>query len=134
MRRTGMAFQRTRLAQDRTLMAVIRTALSMIGFGFTIFSFFQKLGEEKIITHSEAPRNFGISLVLLGILILVLGIASDVWYMVGLREQRRAMMADQLLHGESVFPVSYTLIVACLLFLIGAFAIVSMLYHIGPFG
>ena len=44
-RRTGMAFQRTRPPPDRTLMAVIRTSLSLIGFGFTIFQFFQKLRE-----------------------------------------------------------------------------------------
>ena len=42
-RRTGMSFQRARMSADRTLMSVMRTSLSLIGFGFTIFQFFQKL-------------------------------------------------------------------------------------------
>ena len=59
--------QRTRLAEDRTLMAVIRTALSLIGFGFTIFQFFQSLRERGTIATAAAPRNFGASLVGLGV-------------------------------------------------------------------
>src|SRR5215467_10350902 len=75
MRRTGMSFQRTRMSADRTLMSVMRTSLSLIGFGFTLFQFFEKLKEAGTLTHAGAPRNFGISLVLLGIAMLVLGIA-----------------------------------------------------------
>ena len=59
-RRTGMSFQRTRLAEDRTLMAVIRTSLSLIGFGFTIYQFFQRLREQDVITRAAAPRHFGL--------------------------------------------------------------------------
>ena len=39
--RTNLALRRTLIAADRTLMAWIRTALSMIGFGFSIYKFFQ---------------------------------------------------------------------------------------------
>jgi putative membrane protein len=70
-RRTGMSFQRTRMSADRTLMSVIRTSLSLIGFGFTIFQFFQKLRDAGTLAHAAAPRNFGISLVALGILMLI---------------------------------------------------------------
>ena len=87
-RRTGMAFQRTRLAEDRTLMAVIRTSLSLIGFGFTIFQFFQRLREQDVITRAAAPRNFGVALVGLGIVMLVLGIGYHVQFMLGLRHLR----------------------------------------------
>src|SRR5690349_22023839 len=73
-RRTGMSFQRTRMSADRTLMSVIRTSLSLIGFGFTIFQVFQKMREHDMITHAAAPRNFGIALVGLGILMLIGGI------------------------------------------------------------
>lgn len=38
-----MSFQRARLSAERMLMSVIRTSLSLIGFGFTIFQFFEKL-------------------------------------------------------------------------------------------
>src|SRR5712675_638356 len=44
--RTDLALQRTIIAAERTLMAWIRTALSMIGFGFSIYKFFQYLPEE----------------------------------------------------------------------------------------
>jgi len=132
-RRTGMAFQRTRLAEDRTLMAVIRTALSLIGFGFTIAQVFQKLREQDIITKAAAPRNFGLALVGLGIVMLVLGIVYHVQFMLGLRHLRESMRAEGLIHGESVFPVSLTLITALILLVIGVAAILSMAFHVGPF-
>jgi len=37
-------------------------------------------------------------------------------------------------HGESKFPPSLTLITAIILLLIGIFAIVSMVFRVGPFG
>jgi putative membrane protein len=132
-RRTGMSFQRTRMSADRTLMSVIRTALSLIGFGFTIAQVFQKLREQDIITKAAAPRNFGLALVGLGIVMLVLGIAYHVQFMLGLRHLRESMRSEGLIHGESVFPVSLTLITALILLVIGVGAIVSMAFHVGPF-
>jgi len=133
-RRTGMAFQRTRLAEDRTLMAVIRTALSLIGFGFTIYQFFQRLREQELITRAAAPRHFGVALVALGIVMLVLGIGYHVQFMLGLRRLRESMRQEGLIYGETVFPVSLTLITALLLLAIGLAAIISMEFQIGPFG
>jgi putative membrane protein len=132
-RRTGMSFQRTRLSADRTLMSVIRTSLSLIGFGFTIYQVFEKLREAGTLTHAGAPRNFGITLVLLGIGMLVLGIVYHVRFMLGLRHERKEMTRDGLIHGESQFPTSMTLIVALLLLVVGVFAILSMVFDIGPF-
>ena len=133
-RRTGMSFQRTRMSADRTLMSVIRTSLSLIGFGFTIYQVFQKLYEAKVLQRAQAPRNFGVALVLLGIAMLVLGIVYHGKFMLELRRQRQQMRADGLVHGESRFPVSMTLIVAVLLLLVGLLAIVSMVFSVGPFG
>jgi len=133
-RRTGMAFQRTRLAEDRTLMAVIRTSLSLIGFGFTIFQFFQRLREQDVITRAAAPRHFGLALVTLGVLMLLLGIIYHVQFMLGLRRLRQSMSGDGLIHGETVFPVSLTLITAFLLLIVGVAAMVSMEFQVGPFG
>jgi putative membrane protein len=133
-RRTGMAFQRTRLAEDRTLMAVIRTSLSLIGFGFTIYQFFERLREQDVLTRAAAPRHFGVALVALGILMLIVGILYHIQFMLGLRHLRESMRKDGLLHGESVFPVSLTLITAVVLLIIGVAAIVSMMFQVGPFG
>lgn len=133
-RRTGMSFQRTRLSADRTLMSVIRTSLSLISFGFTIFQVFQKLREAGTLASASAPRNFGLALVFLGVGMLIVGIIYHVQFMLGLRATRSEMTGDELIHGESRFPVSYTLIIAMLLLVIGIAAIVSMVFNVGPFG
>jgi putative membrane protein len=133
-RRTGMSFQRTRMSADRTLMSVIRTSLSLIGFGFTIAQVFQKLREQNVITRAAAPRNFGLALVALGILMLILGIGYHVQFMLGLRRLRESMREEGLIHGETTFPYSLTLITALVLLLIGVAAIISMAYQVGPFG
>jgi putative membrane protein len=133
-RRTGMSFQRTRMSADRTLMSVIRTSLSLIGFGFTIFQFFQKLRDVGTLAHAAAPRNFGVSLVALGIVMLIGGIIYHLQFMQGLRHQREAMSDAGLIHAESKFPVSLTFITAVILLLIGVAAIVSMVFEVGPFG
>jgi putative membrane protein len=41
---------------------------------------------------------------------------------------------EGLIHGESRFPASMTLIVALALLLTGILAIISMTFNIGPFG
>jgi len=133
-RRTGMSFQRTRMSADRTLMSVIRTSLSLIGFGFTIYQVFQKLYDAQVLKNSRAPRRFGEALVVLGITMLVLGIGYQLAFMVELRRSRDQLRRDGLIHGESQFPVSLTLLVALMLLVIGILAILSMVYHVGPFG
>lgn len=133
-RRTGMSFQRTRMSADRTLMSVIRTSLSLISFGFTIYQVFEKMREHNVITHAGAARNFGVTLVALGILMLIGGIIYHVQFMLHLRAERTAMAADGLIHAQSSFPVSLTLITAAILLLIGVAAIVSMVFRTGPFG
>ena len=132
-RRTGMSFQRTRMSADRTLMSVMRTSLSLIGFGFTIYQIFQKAHEAEILKSSMAPRRFGEALVVLGIGMLIVGIGYHVAFMLGLRRERTMLKAGGLIHAESQFPPSLTLIVALVLLLIGFLAIASMVYNVGPF-
>ncbi|GAB3333391.1 YidH family protein [Marilutibacter aestuarii] len=135
MRRTGMSFQRTRMSADRTLMSIVRTSLSLISFGFTIFQVFSKaLGLPNVALASDAPRTFGLALVALGIVLLTLGIAYHVKFMRSLRSERSKMVRDGLLHGDSPYPVSLTLITASLLWLVGLFAIASMALDAAPAG
>ncbi len=134
-RRTGMSFQRTRLSADRTLMSVIRTSLSMIGFGFTISQFFHQMKATNVLSGgAHAARNFGLALVLLGIGMLMAGIVYHVFFMRGLRTERNTMKEQGLIHGESAYPVSLTMIVAVLLTLIGLLAFLSIAFESGPFG
>jgi putative membrane protein len=122
------------MSADRTLMSVIRTSLSLISFGFTIFQVFQKLRDQNVVTHASPARNFGVALVALGILMLVGGIIYHLQFMVHLREERKAMKEVGLIHGESSFPVSLTMITAFILLVVGIAAIVSMVFQVGPFG
>jgi putative membrane protein len=134
-RRTGMSFQRTRMSADRTLMSVIRTSLSLISFGFTIYQFFEHMAETKLITRVDGQaRRFGLSLVVLGLVMLLLGIGYHLAFMQGLRVEREMLRAEGLVHAESRFPRSYTLVVALLLLVVGLLAVMSLAFHVGPFG
>jgi len=134
MRRTGMSFQRTRMSADRTLMSVMRTSLSLISFGFTIYQVFRKMADNQLLTGSAPARHFGVLLVTLGIAMLVIGIVYHVRFMTGLRHERNAMTAEGLIHGQSGFPPSMTLIAAVLLLVIGVMAIANMVFHVSLFG
>ena len=134
MRQTGLSFQRTRMSADRTLMSVIRTALSLIGFGFTIFQFFHHLEQAGSFGKlGQSQRNFGGTLVVLGVGMLAVGIVYHLFFMRGLRQMRNALKSEGLIHGESTFPPSLTLIVAVLLLLVGLLAAASIAFGTGPF-
>lgn len=82
---------------------------------------------------NNAVRNFGLSLVCLGVVMLVAGIVYHVRFMIQLREERKTMIVQGLLHGELSYPISLTLIAAALLLLVGLVAIFSMVTRAGPF-
>jgi len=122
------------MSADRTLMSVIRTALSLISFGFTINSVFAKLKDKGVVSEGQSERNFGLSLVFLGIGMLAIGILYHIQFMAELRHERNKMRDEGLVFGESRFPPSLTLIVALVLLGLGVVTIVSMLIKAGPFG
>jgi putative membrane protein len=132
-RRTGMSFQRTRMSADRTLMSVMRTSLSLISFGFTIYQVFQKLHSAQAIGGDASARHFGMALVLLGVLMLVLGIVYHLRFMSELRAERADMASQGLIHAESRFPASMTLLTAVILLAIGIAAGASMIFNLTLF-
>jgi putative membrane protein len=79
LEQTHLALSRTFLAYDRTLMAWIRTATSLITFGFSIYKFFQYLGEHAPGHAFLGPRNFAILLISLGNAALLLAAIQYVW-------------------------------------------------------
>ncbi len=134
-RRTEMAFERTRLAADRTLMAIMRTALSLIGFGFTIYTFFGSIVEKGVLGTAlpeRAPARVGLALIAIGVLLLGFGIANHYRYLEELRTQRRAMAADGMLPAGDDFPVSLALVAALLLLLLGVLVGLGTLLRMGP--
>ena len=122
--RTDLALRRTIIAAERTLMAWIRTALSMIGFGFSIYKFFQYLPEEIAtgnIRRPQAPRNLGMSLIALGTLALL----AATWQH---RNFLNKMGTSQTRH---VWSLSYAVAIAVIL--IGLIAFYGVLLRHGPF-
>ena len=133
-RRTRLSFQRTRMSTDRTLMSIVRTALSLIGFGFTIFQFFHTLrssDDTAGLLRPEAPRNFGIALVVLGVLLLTLGIGGHVRFMLEFRKEHDTLVRERLIPHDSL-PYSVTLAIALLLWCLGLLAIINMSMRAGP--
>jgi uncharacterized protein DUF202 len=47
---------RTRMSAERTLMSWVRTAISLIGFGFTIFQFLERLNTMTGAQPAEHPN------------------------------------------------------------------------------
>src|ERR1700734_2697466 len=122
--RTDLALQRTLIAAERTLMAWIRTSLSMIGFGFSIYKFFQYLPEEIAagnIQRPYAPRNLGLSLIALGTLALAAAVYQH-------RNFLKEMRGHQTRNGWSI-----SLVVAVFVILIGLVTFYGVLLRRGPF-
>lgn len=134
MHRTGMAIQRTRMAGDRTLMAELRTSLSMISFGFTIYQTFKSLAKAGMLNGGNAPHNFGLALIVLGMLILVGGIWRHFQFANELRARRAELTGAGLIHGHASYPVSVTLVVALGLLAVGCLAAANIVFGLTLFG
>ena len=73
---------RTRLSVERTMMSWVRTAIALIGFGFTIVQFFERMKEMPGVGPGhfpDAPRYLGLSLILCGVVALVISIWQYQW-------------------------------------------------------
>jgi putative membrane protein len=69
------AWLRTRLAIERTIIAWVRTSIALIGFGFTIVQFFERLGSFAGVDAAvapTAPRYVGLALIAAGVLALLI--------------------------------------------------------------
>jgi putative membrane protein len=134
--RTAMALARTRMSVDRTLMAMLRTSLALIGFGFTIFKFFHDLGTQLHIQKAVASpaKNFGLTLVILGVGLLASGLYSHWQIVKDLRARRDRLHAEKLLRSGSHYTTSATVVVAVLLLLAGLLAVLGIMARMGPFG
>ncbi len=68
---------RTRLSIERTLMSWVRTSVAMIGFGFTIFQFFQRFQDMHGVAVADRPQApWILGLALIGSGIAALGVSA----------------------------------------------------------
>src|SRR5271156_2861424 len=73
---------RARLSVERTMMSWVRTAVSLIGFGFTIVQFFDRMQDMPGVKPArlpEAPRYLGLALIFCGIAALLISVWQYRW-------------------------------------------------------
>jgi putative membrane protein len=125
---THFGWIRTRFSLERTMMAWIRTAVSLIGFGFAIVQFFERLQQmpdSRPAYVPNAPQYLGLALISCGILALVVSIWQYWWTARYLREGSFAPIA-----GLKEGMRSPVLGVAALLIAIGLFAFFAVLLRL----
>jgi putative membrane protein len=118
------AWIRTRLAVERTLMAWVRTSTALIGFGFTIVQFFQRMESMSDVAAAlrpQAPRYLGLALIGAGIA----GLLISLWQyrkLIAYPQGDFALVAGVQDVGQRT-PLTA---IAAALLLIGVFAFVAV--------
>jgi putative membrane protein len=120
---------RTRLSVERTMMSWLRTAVSLIGFGFTIVQFFDRMQDLPGVAPAHfpnAPRYLGLMLILCGIVALLISVWEYLWTLRYLWGGDFAVVAGVTREGKKtpLFAVAIALI------LIGLFAFFSVLLRL----
>ncbi len=126
---THFGWLRTRLSIERTMMSWIRTAVSLIGFGFAIVQFFDRLQQTpgaRSALIPGAPRYLGLALIGCGIAALVISIYQYWWTIRYLSGGSFAPVAGMTQEGKQ----SPVIAVAVLLILIGFFAFFAVLLRL----
>jgi putative membrane protein len=127
--RTALSFDSTRMSADNTLMATVRTSLSLISFGFTIH---QVLGRASGVLPraSESARNIGMAMLVLGLVVLALGIASRTRFGHELGRRRQRLVQAALLAPGGEYAAFATYLAAWALLVIGVGALASILVRL----
>ena len=120
---------RTRLSVERTMMSWIRTAVSLIGFGFAIVQFFERLQQipgSRPAAYPTEPRDLGLALIACGVLSMVISIWQYLWGIRYLWGGTFAPIAGLTPEGKHT-PV---IAIAILLIGIGLFAFFAVLFRV----
>ena len=120
---------RTRLSVERTMMSWVRTATALIGFGFGIVQFLERLQQmpgARAAYVPGAPRFLGLSLISCGILALLISVWQYEWTIRYLWSASFAPIAGLTEQGRRT-PV---FAVAILLIVIGVFAFFAVLLRL----
>lgn len=123
------AWLRTRLALERTMMAWARTAVSLIGFGFAIVQFMERMNDMPGAVPPKFPgaaRLLGLSLIGCGVMALVVSVWDYHWMRGYLRRGSFAAVATLPTERQerSMYAVSGVLL--C----VGIFVFVAVLMRL----
>jgi putative membrane protein len=122
---THFSWLRTRMSVERTLMSWVRTATALIGFGFTIFQFFERFNNMPGVA---APRHPGtVRLIALGL--IGCGTVALIVAIIEYRQMIRYLWSDEFGEIAGVGESQRTtpaLIVAVVLALVGVIALGSV--------
>jgi putative membrane protein len=127
---THFGWLRTRLSVERTIMSWIRTAVSLIGFGFAIVQFFERLQQMPGISPASfprAPQYLGLALISCGVLALLVSIWQYRWTIRYMWEEPFAQIAGLREGGTGEQMQSPVVAIAALLVCIGLFAFFAVL-------
>jgi putative membrane protein len=111
------------------MMSWLRTAVSLIGFGFTIVQFFDRMRDLPGVAPAHfpnAPRYLGLMLILCGIVALVISVWEYLWSLRYLWGGDFTVVAGVTKEGKKT-PL---FVVAIALILIGLFAFFSVLLRL----
>ena len=123
--RSHFAWVRTRYSVERTFLAWIRTSVSLIGFGFSVHTFFQKLQTlEPGAPRAVGPTYFGLGLIAMGVFAAVMAIWQH-WSAVSFLEQ--PVYAEVRTQERLPLRGRQSIAAAVCLALIGTAAFVSIL-------
>src|SRR5271156_4691537 len=120
---------RTRLSVERTMMSWVRTAIALIGFGFTIVQFFNRMEEMPGVAPArfpDAPRYLGLSLIFCGIMALLISIWEYHWGLRYLWGGNFAVIAGVTREGKQTPLLAVAILLAC----IGTFAFFAVLFRL----
>lgn len=123
------AWLRTRLSVERTLMSWVRTATALIGFGFAIVQFYDRLQQMPGVAPArfpDAPRYLGLMLILCGVIGLVVSVLQYRWTLRYLWGGSFAVIAGETKEGQQT-PL---FAIAILLILVGLFAFFTVLLRL----
>jgi len=123
------AWLRTRLAVERTLMAYLRTSVSLIGFGFAIVQFFDRLEQMPGVSTARFPaaaRDLGLALIFSGVMVAIISLYDYRLMIHYLRSETFVSIAG--LHNEKIYTPLYATTIV--LILIGIFAFFALLFRL----
>lgn len=133
-RQASLAFARTLVSIDLYLMGAIRTSLSLMAFGFAMALFLNQVSGEFGVDLRTPARNFGFSLVAMGVALITIGLVEHRRRFIVLKSQMDDLYRRELIAEPSPRSRSPVAVLASFLLLTGILTMIGVAIRVGPFG